>query len=191
MDILLNSATKNCFPKKAALIGLVCALCFASYKTNAAQDGEMGVESTGSIQISLKIEQGVQITDLEDWDLTVSRDNSGSDYQFVKDFCVRGTVGSRIAVTAWTNSVVGNQFALSSSDNEPMPFQLEFNPEIATGQFEEISPINGSNVYTIGSLNNCNAGNNSEIRIVFDEEDIMSAESLEFAGDLFITVELL
>lgn len=170
---------------------VLLALIAYSPMTFAAQDGAMGLTSTGSIAISLKIDQGVQITDLEDWDLTVSRDNSGSDFEFVKDFCVRGTIGSRIAVTAWTNTVVGNQFALTSADNEPLAFQLEFNPEIATGQFEEISPIEGSSIYTIDSFNNCSAGNNSEIRIVFDDEDIMSAESLEFAGDLFITVELL
>jgi hypothetical protein len=165
--------------------------CILSAPAFAAQDGELGFESTGSIFVTLKIEQGVQITDLENWDLTVSRDNTGSDHVFVKDFCVRGTMGSRIAVTAWTNTIVGNKFALTSADNEPLAFQLEFNPEIATGQYEEISPISGSSIYTIESFNNCSAGNNSEIRIVFDEEDIMSAESLEFAGDLFITVELL
>jgi|SaaInlV_100m_DNA_5_1039725.scaffolds.fasta_scaffold10551_1 hypothetical protein len=169
---------------------LVACACISAYSL-AAQDGELGFESTGSVFVSLRIEQGVQITDLEDWDLTVSRDNVGSDYEFVKDFCVRGTVGSRIAVTAWTDTVVGNQFALSSDDNEAMPFSLEFNPEIASGQFEEISPNDGSSVYSITSYNNCSTGNNSEIRIVFDEEDIMSATSLEFAGDLFITVELL
>ncbi len=173
-----------------ALQAMLLACTLISPAVFSAQDGAMGLTSTGSIAISLKIDQGVQITDLEDWDLTVSRDNSGSDFEFVKDFCVRGTIGSRIVVTAWTNTVVGNQFALTSAENEPLAFQLEFNPEIATGQFEEISPIEGSSVYTIDSFNNCSAGNNSEIRIVFDDEDIMSAESLEFAGDLFITVEL-
>lgn len=168
------------------LLGTLCSAPVLS-----AQDGRLGMESTGSISVSLKIDQGVQITDLEDWDLTVSRDNTGSDFEFIKDFCIRGTVGSRISVTAWTNTVAGNRFALVSNDNEPMPFQLEFNPEITSGQFEEISPNSGSSVYTINSFNNCNAGNNSEIRIVFDEEDIMSATSLEFNGDLFITVELL
>lgn len=170
---------------------LFCACLSLTIPGHSAQDGNVGIESSGSIAISLKIAQGVQITDLEDWDLTVSRDNAGSDYQFVKDFCVRGTIGSRISVSAWTNNVVGNKFSLTSAENEPMPFQLEFNPEISTGQYEEISPVDSSSVYTISSHNNCNAGNNSEIRIVFDEEDIMAATSLEFSGDLFITVELL
>ncbi len=164
---------------------------FCSASVLSAEDGELGIESTGSISVSLKIDQGVQITDLEDWDLTVSRDNTVTDYRFTKDFCIRGTIGSRIAVTAWTNNIAGNRFSLISDDNESMPFLLEFNPEIDSGQFEEISPTNGSNIYTIKSYNDCSTGNNSEIRIVFDKEDIMSATSLEFTGDLFLTVELL
>lgn len=183
--------TENWINRPALACIATCATLLLSPSVNAAQDGAFGLQSSGSIAVSLKIEQGVQITDLEDWSLIVSRDNTGSDFEFVKDFCVRGTVGSRISVTAWTETIVGNQFALSSFDNESMPFHLEFNPEIATGQFEEISPNSGSSVYSINSYNNCETGNNSEIRIVFEEEDIMSASSLEFAGDLFITVELL
>ena len=127
--------TNNWLGRSLASIALLMLCSGFSTLALAARDGELGLESTGSILISLKIEQGVQITDLEDWDLSVSRDNTGSDYEFVKDFCVRGTVGSRIAVTAWTNNIVGNRFALISEDNELLAFQLEFNPEIATGQY--------------------------------------------------------
>lgn len=172
-----------------AILTIACGL--ASMQIFAAENGTLGEESSGYVSISLKIEQGVQITNLENWDLTVSRNEAGSDYQFVRDFCVQGTIGSRISVSAHTSIIVGNRFALSSEDNEAMPFVLEFNPRIASGEFEEVAPNNGSSVYSISSFNDCNAGNNSEIRIVFEEEDIMSATSFEFAGDLFLTVELL
>lgn len=170
------------------LLTLICGFSLSSF---AAQDGEIGFESTGSIFINLTIEQGVQITGLEDWDITVSRENNGSNREFTKDFCVRGTIGSRISVTAWTDTTAGNNFALTSSNNEALPFSLEFNPAIAIGQYEELTPNNASSVYTINDENNCNAGNTSEIKIVFEEEDILSAENLEFGGDLYITIELL
>ncbi len=173
----------------SAILTIVCGL--TSVHILAADNGNLGEESSGFVSISLKIDQGVQITNLEDWDLNVSRNEGGSDYQFVKDFCVQGTIGSRISVSAHTSTIVGNRFALSSTENKGMPFVLEFNPRIASGEFEELAPNNGSSVYNISSFNDCNAGNNSEIRIVFEEEDIMSATSFEFAGDLFLTVELL
>lgn len=179
----------KCRGAAKVVLATAALLCLTVASAFAAQDGDRGSTSTGTVSVTVIVEQGIQITDLQDVNLTIRREPGAGNFETSEEFCISGTAGSQFSVTAFTQDQP-DSFTLRSDSNELIPFTLRFTPQLSSGQFDELQPNEPSTLYSVSSFDDCNAGNNSQIRVVFNEADILASTSLEFVGDLFITIAL-
>lgn len=176
-------------PKCVAGCLLLIAMMLVHATAWAAQDGDPGPTSIGTLSLRLEVAQGIQISNLRDITLVIRREPGIGDFTVDQEFCISGSVNSQFALTAFTLDEP-ERFTLRSATGELIPFSLLFTPQTSSQQFDAIQPNEPSNRYSVSSFDSCNAGNNAQIRVVFSEADVLASASLEFVGDLFLTIEL-
>lgn len=157
----------------------------------AAEDGVLGISSTGQLTVRLDMTEGVEIRNLNDIELTTTRDNISGNLTLTEDFCVRGNIGAQFQVLAETDSQQASNFSLVGSQGDRLNYRIRFSDSLSEGgTFEELRPNRLSRIYTINEYTNCTSINNVGVELIFEEEDILTSVSIEYTGVLFITVQL-
>ena len=157
----------------------------------SAQDGTEGVTSTGSIGVRLSINQGIQVVNLSDIDLSTDRSSLRQDLTFESEFCIRGKIGALYKVTTSSNLRDANGFALVGDAGDSLNYQLIFRNDLVNGAEETLNPNSVSKTYTITeSTNSCSTGNSASITVIFDREDVANAVSEEYSGTIFVAIEM-
>lgn len=169
---------------------IACSSLFGSLPAHAAEDGVIGPSSSGYFRLELIIEEGIRIVNLDDVRVVTQQDQSTEQITAIEEFCITGRRGASYVIQAWTTAIVDGRFALSSITGQLIPFTVEFSPSIGTNEFDVLQPNSLTTPYNASSFSDCDAGNNSQIKVVFDTADVQDTDSSSYSGDLFLVVEL-
>ncbi|MDA0791128.1 MAG: hypothetical protein O2780_16920 [Proteobacteria bacterium] len=175
-------------PIRIYLIALLCTL--PGVAAFAAHDGIEGKRSTGSIGIRLNINQGIQVVNLSDIDLSTTQTELNGDLSYESEFCIRGQVGASYRVTTTSSLRDSNGFALVGDAGDSLNYRLVFKSSLIAGAEEALNPNGISRTYTLtNESSGCSQGNAS-ITVIFDANDVRNATSEEYTGTIFVAIEM-
>lgn len=163
---------------------------FISYESMASRDGRVGATSTGEIHIRLEINQGIQVSNLEDIEITVDTLTS-SDVNVSKRFCVRGNTEGLYSMTAFSDRGGSRPFSISSAAQDEIDFKLYFRSDLSRSVGDQLQPNVPSRLYQLNNDGvNCNGQDNAEISLVIPAAQINQARDSEYRGFLNLTVAI-
>lgn len=166
------------------IFGLFC------YESLASRDGRVGATSTGEIHISLKINQGIQVSNLEDIEITVDT-LTKSDVIVARRFCIRGNTEGLYSMTAFSDRGGSRPFSMSSASQDEIDFKLYFRSDLSKSIGDQMKPNVPSRLYQLNNDGvNCNGQDNSEIRLVIPAAQINQARDSVYRGFLNLTVAI-
>jgi hypothetical protein len=169
---------------------LVLAIAMLSGLCHASRDGVVGPTSTGEILIRLVINQGIQISNLEDIDVSIDTQAS-SDLVIRKRFCVSTNTPGLYTMTAFSDRGGSAPFSLSSNSKDQIDFQLYFRSNLANSIGDQLQPNVPSPRYETDRTGlNCNGQNNAELGLVIPASEINQARGREYKGFLNLTVAI-
>lgn len=156
----------------------------------ASRDGRVGPTSTGEVHIRLVINQGIQVSNLKDIEISVDTLTS-SDIEVTQSFCVRGNTDGLYSMTAFSDRGGSNPFSISSRSKNEIDYQLYFRSNLAKSVGDQMKPNVPSRLYQLNNDGvNCNGQDNAEIRLVIPAEQINQASDKEYNGFLNLTVAI-
>ncbi len=166
------------------LLGLYASNSMASF------DGKPGPSSTGEIHIRLVISQGIQVSNLQDIEVTVSA-QSNADVVIRKRFCVSSNVEGLYTITGLSDRGGSSPFSLSSSSGDQIDYQLHFRHNLANSIGDELQPNVPSPIYQLRKSGvNCNGQDNAELGLVIPASEIQQAKDHDYGGFLNLTVAI-
>lgn len=171
-------------------ISLLILVGLLALPTHASRDGRPGLTSTGEIVIKLTIKQGIQITNLEDIEITVDTLTS-SDVTISKRFCIRSNTDGLYSMTAFSDRGGRSPFSISSATKDEISFELYFRNNLADSFGDQLKPNVPSRQYPMKQAGvNCNGQNNAEVQLIFPANEINRAQDKEYGGFLNLTVAI-
>jgi len=176
------------------LLNLLQALtvlgAITSPMTIAAVDGQIGDTSSGRVIIRLELIQGIQISNLQDIEISVSGEIS-EDVVTHHRFCVRGNTGGNYTITAFSDRAGSAPFTLSSANQSEIDFEIFFRGNLSEQVGDRLLPNIASRQYSLENKGlNCDGRNNAEISLVFPASEINQASDKEYSGFLNLTVAI-
>ena len=178
----------------------------------AAVDGQIGDTSTGTVLIRLDLNQGIQISNLQDIEISVSGRTTGNaslgdefdeglpsnevkvvagDIVSRHRFCVRGNNGGNYTITAFSDRAGNAPFTLFSANKNQISFEIYFRGDLSKKVGDRLLPNIASRQYTLENKGaNCDGQNNAEMSLVFPASEINQASDNEYSGFLNLTVAI-
>jgi hypothetical protein len=158
--------------------------------TIAAVDGQIGDTSTGRVLLRLVLNQGIQISNLQDIEISVDGETR-EDVVSRHRFCVRGNTGGNYTITAFADRAGSSPFTLSSANQNEIGFEIYFRGDLSNQVGDRLLPNIASRQYTLENRGiNCDGQNNAEINLVFPAYEINQAHDKEYSGFLNLTVAI-
>ena len=179
------------FLRKSFFSGSVLlALYLLSFDALAARDGTIGETSTGEISIRLQINQGIQISNLQDISIDVSNQVNKA-IEVKQQCCVSASESGRFSIAATPDQTGQAFFSLSSANQETIQYQLYFKGDLNAGVGDQLQPNVSSKQYPLSRNGpNCNGQNNAEIALKIPAEQINQASNPVYNGFLNLTVAI-
>jgi hypothetical protein len=162
----------------------------ASPPAIAAVDGQIGDTSSGRVLIRLELNQGIQISNLQDIEISVDGDTR-EDIVSRHRFCIRGNTGGSYTITAFSDRAGSSPFTLSSAGQNQIGFEIYFRGDLSKQAGDRLLPNVASPRYTLETKGvNCDGQNNAEMNLVFPASEINQASDDEYSGFLNLTVAI-
>ena len=156
----------------------------------AARDGQVGATSTGEILIRLELNQGIQISSLQDIQINISNQVE-EDIIIRQRFCVRANQEGRYTITATGDRGGSQSFSLYSRDQDEINFELYFRGNLSLDVADRLYPNVLSREYSLHRTGvNCNGENNAELSLHIPASEVNRASSNEYDGFLNLTVAI-
>ena len=156
----------------------------------AARDGQVGATSTGEIAIRLELNQGIQISNLQDIQISIPN-QADEDVIISQRFCVRGNREGRYTIAAAGDRGGSQPFSLSSQDGDEINFELYFRGNLSLDVGDRLYPNVASRAYNLEKTGvNCNGQNNAEFSLHIPASEINNANSNEYDGFLNLTIAI-
>ena len=150
------------FKKSFFSSSFLLALYLLSVNVLAARDGEIGETSSGEISIRLQINQGIQISNLQDINIDISN-QANKDIEVKQQFCVSANESGRFSIAATPDQTGQAFFSLSSANQETIQYQLYFKGDLNAGTGDQLQPNVSSKQYPLSRNGpNCNGQNNAK-----------------------------
>ena len=179
----------NVYRQYALVLLLIGGLLLAPFSFSA-RDGGVGATSTGEIAIRLELNQGIQISNLQDIQINVSN-QAEEDIVISQRFCVRANQEGRYTITAVSDASGSQPFSLYSRDQDQINFELYFRGNLSLDVADRLYPNVSSREYNLEKTGiNCNGQNNAELSLRMPADQINNASSNEYDGFLNLTVAI-
>ena len=172
------------------VFGCASIICLVSV-AEGARDGSFDRESHGEIVIRLKIEPGIQISQLRDIQLRVDMATANTNAVYSQRICIRSNLQANYRLTAFSDQGGSTPFTLSSPRGDTLRYWLYFSGNLVSGVLGELHPAVPSQVYRVQSNGaNCNGQNNAELKLTIPASELMEARDSEYAGFLNLSVAI-
>jgi hypothetical protein len=171
-------------PQIGKALAVAAVATFAASNAFAATQGTLGATSTGSLNITLTIDQLVQISALND--IALGNYTGGANMTGVDDLCVYSNIGG-YQITA-TGNGAGSAFHLIGA-GATIPYAVEWADSAGalTGD-----PLTSGTVLTNQSgtftTPNCGGTNNARVRVTVNSTDLAAAPAQAYTGVLTLLV---
>lgn len=165
----------------------------------AAQDGQVGATSVGTIVLTVDLNRGLTVTDedgagqgrissLSDIEITVPGTAAG-DIVRQQRFCVSGNQGERYRLSAFSDIGGSAPFTISGNNGQRLEFDVQFNGDLASPVGEPLRPGVPSRSYAVNASGiNCNGAVNAELTIVLPAANLRGAAGGRYSGFLNLSV---
>lgn len=174
-----------------AIKQMILAVLVSVGLANAATDGNLSQQSRGEIVIRLRIEQGIQITQLHDVQLKVNMETASGDAVYRQRFCVRSNLKTNYRLTAFSDQGGNNPFTLTSPRGDTLRYELAFTGNMSSGVLGRMQPAVPSQSYTVRNTGiNCNGQENAEIELTIPSSELEAANDSEYTGFLNLSVAI-
>ena len=174
---------------KFLVILFVSVLLFAPAGFSA-RDGQAGATSTGEIAIRLELNQGIQISNLQDIQINISN-LTEEDVIIKQRFCVSANQAGRYTIEAVGEGGGSQPFSLYSPDQDAISFELYFRGNLSHAVADRLYPKVSSREYNLEQSGlNCNGQNNAELSLRIPANQINNAIGSEYDGFLNLTVAI-
>lgn len=171
--------------------GIILAMLMSVDRAKAATDGDLSPLSTGEIVIRLRIEQGIQISQLHDVQLRVNMDTAGGDAVYRERFCVRSNRQTNYRLTAFSDQGGNSPFTLTSPRGDRLRYELAFTGNLSSGVLGRLMPAVPSQTYSVRHSGvNCNGQDNAEIELTIPSSELQAASDSEYTGFLNLSVAI-
>jgi hypothetical protein len=170
---------------KPALSMAALLLAYTPLLAGAAQQGELGKNSSSSYSISLSIEPAMEIRTVSDIALNIS--DRTVDATFSKPFCVRGSVPGKYMVTASGGNQSGDGFELHNANHDVLRYHVSYRGDPGATQFDPLSPGIPSRAYDV-LPRDATCGNLTAFMVTFRAADLQNAGSGLYTGSLTLLV---
>ena len=172
------------------LLGLTVLSAITSPMTIAAVDGQIGDTSSGRVVIRLDLIQGIQISNLQDIQISVSGQTT-EDVVTRHRFCVRGNTGGNYTITAFSDRAGSAPFTLASTNQNEIDFEIFFRGDLSKQVGDRLLPNIASRQYSLENKGaNCDGKNNAEMNLIFPASEINQASDKEYSGFLNLTIAI-
>ncbi|UCE90438.1 MAG: hypothetical protein JSW10_06405 [Pseudomonadota bacterium] len=165
----------------------------------AAQDGQVGSTSVGTIVLTVDLNRGLtvaaeqgagesQISSLADIEITVPGTADG-DIVRQQRFCVSGNQGERYRLSAFSDIGGSAPFTVSSEAGHKLEFDVQFNGDLVSPVGEPLRPGVPSRSYAVNNSGvNCNGAVNAELTVVLPAATVRGAPGGRYSGFLTLSV---
>jgi hypothetical protein len=172
------------------LQGLTVLSAITSPMTIAAVDGQIGDTSSGRVAIRLVLIQGIQISNLQDIEISVSGQTT-EDVVTRHRFCVRGNTGGNYTITAFGDRLGSAPFTLASTNQNEIDFEIFFRGDLSKQVGDRLLPNIASRQYSLDNRGaNCDGENNAEMNLFFPASELNQASDREYSGFLNLTIAI-
>ena len=163
------------------------ALLAVTFGANGAVQGELGVNSTAELDITVTIQPTIQINSVSDIQLDIF--DVTSDAAITQTLCVRGTPGSKYSIIASGSQGSDGSFVLTNNEGLELPYQLTFMADLTSGTSDELTPSTVSPLYDVlSSSQNCDGSNTSSFTLTFDTATLQQVQTGTYTGYLTLYV---
>jgi hypothetical protein len=173
-------------PQIGKALAVAAVATFAASNAFAATQGTLGATSTGSLNITLTIDQLVQISALND--IALGNYTGGANMTGFDDLCVYSNIGGYQITATGDDGSGGTAFQLIGA-GATIPYAVEWADAAgaATGD-----AMTSGTVLTNQSGNlttpNCDGGNNARVRVTVNSTDLAAAPAQAYLGVLTLVV---
>jgi hypothetical protein len=171
-------------PQIGKVLAVAAVATFAASSAFAATQGTLGATSQGTLDITLTIDELVQISALDD--IALGNYTGGANMTGVDDLCVYSNIGG-YQITA-TGNGAGSAFHLIGA-GATIPYTVEWADSAGAGAGEPMTSgtvlTNQSGTFTTP---NCNGGNNARVTVTVNSTDLAAAPAQDYTGVLTLMV---
>ncbi len=163
----------------------LAGLLFASTAVASPSEWEIDGSSRSQFSISLVLQPNIEIHTASDISINIYDRTVDASYR--QEFCVRGTVDTQYTVTVFGEAAIDDRFVLRSSENEVLPFDIDFNGDPAETLPDRLGIATPSPVYRIQPFTEeCNGA--TYFTVVFNAADLEEAGSGLYSGSITFLV---
>jgi hypothetical protein len=172
-------------PQVGKALAVAALAAFVANNAFAATQGTLGATSQGTLNITLTINNLVQISALDD--IALGAYTGVANMTGVDDLCVYSNTGA-YRITA-TGNGVGSAFHLIGPATAAVPYTVEWADAAGAGTGDLLTtntPLAGQS----GTITtpNCNGGNNARVLVTVNSTDLAPAPAGSYAGVLTLVV---
>jgi hypothetical protein len=172
-------------PQIGKALAVAAVATFAASNAFAATQGTLGATSTGSLNITLTIDQLVQISALND--IALGNYTGGADKTGGDDLCVYSNIGG-YQITA-TGNGAGSAFRLLGAGAASIPYTVQWADAAGATSGD---PMTSGTVLTnqsgTFSTPDCGGGNNARVIVTVNSTDLAAAPAQAYTGVLTLLV---
>lgn len=167
---------------KTAITGLALAAVLSSGHALAASDGTLGLDSTGTSDISLEIADRVQITSMAD--IALGAWGGSGDLVGASDFCVYRNGGDNYRLTLTADTGAFQVFSATTTDNIAFTAKVDDDLDASDGEALVYNTTTAVALSGSDSLT-CGGSDNASMEVTFAEANLQAAST---ANDYQATV---
>ncbi|OED44644.1 hypothetical protein AB833_01270 [Chromatiales bacterium (ex Bugula neritina AB1)] len=171
------------------------ALLIISSNSMATNDGLLGAESVGDLDITLSIPDLVQVSNLDDIDLG---EFSGASLSGELGVCIYRNGSGSYGIEFEASSDSGNVdsargtegYTLANSSDDVIPYTVDFEDSAAGAYTDTGIAINTPLTSQVGDGTDptCGGSTNAKVRVNVDEADLSTAPTGNYFGTLYLIV---
>ena len=170
---------------KLALGMAALLLACTPFLAGAAQQGELGKDSSASYTISLSIQPSMEIRTVSDITLNIS--DRTVDATFSKPFCVQGSVPGKYRLIAYGTNQHETTFVLRNADRDTLRYYVSYRGDPRSAEFDPLSPGVLSRAYDVLPRDS-NCADLTDFMVTFRSADLRDAGSGLYTGSLTLLV---
>jgi hypothetical protein len=183
-----EATTTNKLLASVCVVALATAPMMTIYKAEAATQGSLGATSTGSLNLSVKKDARVKISDLNDLSQNAWDEGQG-DVVLTDNVCVYSTRANGAYKVTANGSGAANAFTLANGANI-MPYALKWADSVAgAGEALTANALSTAFANANRSDPNCTVGgNNAKLEVKISAADMTAAIDGTYTGVLTLIV---
>ena len=176
--------------KRAAATSVLVAACYLALtpaQTDAASDGLIGPNSTGTMEIAVSIPQLIRFTGVESLDFLTLSGESLSLHK--RDICLQVALPSSTYLITASGSGANGSFAIQGTGDLEIPYGIKLGERSSLSGDRWLRPNQPVHTYRAASSINCLIGKGPDLQLVIPQSIQSLDRSIPLQGSIQLILE--